>query len=303
MTAAFLPSLIDRDNARPRGGDELIVDNFAGAGGASLGIEAAVDRSVDIAINHDTRALDIHAINHPHTTHLLSDVWEVDPVEATKGRPVGLAWFSPDCRHFSKAKGGKPVEKRIRGLAWVAIKWAKAVRPRVIILENVEEFKTWGPLERDGRPVKARAGLTFRWWCSRLQALGYRLEHRELVAADYGVPTTRKRFFLIARCDGEPIVWPEPTHAPRDKAKSAGLLPWRAAAECIDWSLPCPSIFTRRRPLAETTMRRIANGLRRYVIDAAEPFIVCCNHGGDGFRGQSLSGLAQVDADQVHPAA
>jgi DNA (cytosine-5)-methyltransferase 1 len=263
---------------------ELVVDNFAGAGGASLGIEAALGRCVDIAINHSRKAVDIHILNHPNTRHLCENVWDVDPLEATGGRPVGLAWFSPDCKHFSKAKGGKPLNKHIRGLAWVVVKWAKALgpkRPRVIILENVEEFVTWGPLDAAGNVIQARKGQTFLRWVAMLRNLGYEVEHRELVAADYGTPTTRKRFFLIARCDGLAIRWPERTHAPRAKAKALHLKPWRAAAECIDWSLPCRSIFERKRPLAEATMRRIARGLVRYVINAAEPFIVTCNHGGD----------------------
>ncbi|HOD84687.1 MAG TPA: DNA cytosine methyltransferase [Phycisphaerae bacterium] len=282
----YLPGLIDRKTARPRAAArcELVVDNFAGAGGASMGIEAALDRAVDIAVNHDAIAIQIHQINHPQTDHLCEDVWQVDPLEACKGRPVGLAWFSPDCTHFSTARGGKPVQKNIRCLAWVVIKWAKLVKPRVIILENVREFQTWGPLGKDNKPIKARSGETFRRWKRQLQNLGYQVEHRELVAADYGVPTTRKRFFLIARCDGEKIVWPRRTHAPRQKCEALGLKPWRAAAECIDWSLPCPSIFERKRPLAEATLRRIARGIERFVVNAAEPFIVTCNHGGADSR-------------------
>ena len=260
---------------------ELIVDNFAGAGGASVGIEMALGRAVDIAINHSAKAIETHAHNHPETLHLCEDVFDVDPVEVCAGRSVGLAWFSPDCKHFSKAKGGKPRDKKIRGLAWVAIKWAAAVRPRVIILENVEEFRKWGPLDKTGRPIKAREGETFERWCSQLEALGYVIDWRELSACDYGTPTTRKRFFLVARRDGQPIVWPDPTHGP-------GLEPYRTAAECIDWSLPCPSIFERKRPLVENTMRRIAMGIQRYVIEAAEPFIVKCNHQGSGFRGQDI---------------
>lgn len=277
----------DRLTARVRGGidTELIVDNFAGAGGASLGIEAALGRCVDIAINHSRKAVAMHQVNHPHTAHLCEDVWDVDPVEACKGRPIGLAWFSPDCKHFSKAKGGRPLSKKIRGLAWIVIKWAKLSiwqRPRVIILENVEEFVTWGPLDAAGNIIKAKKGQTFLRWVAMLRNLGYEVEHRELVAADYGVPTTRKRFFLIARCDGQPIRWPRRTHAPRDKARTMGLKPWRSAAECIDWSLPCPSIFERKRPLADATLRRIARGIVKYVLAAKEPFIVTCNHAGMG---------------------
>lgn len=269
--------------------DELIIDNFAGGGGASLGIERALGRPCDLAVNHDAQAIAMHKVNHPRTAHLCEDVWRVDPVKATGGRPVGLAWFSPDCKHFSKAKGGKPVSRRIRGLAWVVIRWAKAVRPRVIMLENVEEFTTWGPLTDDGRPCPARKGQTFLAWKGQLRSLGYDVQSRELRACDYGAPTIRRRFFLIARCDGRPIVWPEPTHAPPGEARRPELRVWHTAAECIDWSLPCPSIFERKRPLAENTLRRIANGIRRYVIDAAEPFIVRCNHGYPDFRGQGLT--------------
>lgn len=254
---------------------EIIVDSFSGGGGASLGIEMALGRSPDIAINHDAEALAMHRVNHPASKHLCEDVWKVDPVEACAGRPVGLMWLSPDCRHFSKAKGGKPVEKKIRGLAWIAVKWAKAVNPRVIVLENVEEFEDWGPLLEDGRPCPLRKGLTFRRFVRQLERCGYVVEHTELVAADYGAPTTRKRLFLVARRDGVAIAWPKPTHG------KGRALPWRTAAECIEWSLPCPSIFERVRPLAENTLRRIARGIRKYVIDAAEPFIVPVVHAGD----------------------
>ena len=255
---------------------ELIVDNFAGGGGASTGIELALGRHVDIAINHDPEAVAMHELNHPQTAHYCESVWDVDPLAVTKGRPVGLAWFSPDCKHFSKAKGGKPRDKRIRGLAWVAVRWAAIVRPRVIILENVEEFQTWGPLQDDGTPCPIRRGHTFRDFVSQLQAQGYAVEWRELRACDYGAPTTRKRLFLVARCDGQPIVWPAPTHgAPGSTGvKSRALKPWRTAAECIDWSIPCPSIFERSSPLAEATMRRIARGVQRYVIEAKRPFIL-----------------------------
>lgn len=270
---------------------ELIVDNFAGGGGASTGIELALGRSVDIAINHDAQAVAMHQINHPQTTHFCESVWDVNPLDVTSGRPVGLAWFSPDCKHFSKAKGGKPVEKKIRGLAWIVIRWAALVRPRVIMLENVEEFKTWGPLTQDGQPCPDRKGQTFRSFIHQLQEKGYAVETRELRACDYGVPTIRKRLFLIARCDGQPIVWPAPTHGAPDSdgVKSGALKPWRTAAECIDWSLACPSIFERAKPLADNTMKRIARGLKRYVLDSADPFIVKVNHSGDGFRGQPIS--------------
>lgn len=262
---------------------ELIIDSFAGGGGASTGIEAALGRSVDIAINHDEEALAMHKANHPNTHHMPEDIWKIDPLEATKGRPVGLLWASPDCTHFSKARGSKPVKKKIRGLANVVVKWAKQVRPRVIILENVAEFQGWGPVGKDNMPIKARKGEFFKRWVRQIRKLGYQVEWKSLVAADYGAPTIRKRLFLIARCDGQKIVWPGPTHGPgRSK-------PYRTAAECIDWSLPCPSIFTRKRPLVENTMRRIAMGLKKYVFEMEEPFIVTCNHGGDGFRGQGLT--------------
>ncbi|HML83147.1 MAG TPA: DNA cytosine methyltransferase [Thiomonas arsenitoxydans] len=255
---------------------ELIIDNFAGGGGASCGIERALGRHVDIAINHDPEAVAMHTLNHPQTEHHCESVWDIDPLAVTQGRPVGLAWFSPDCKHFSKAKGGKPRDKRIRGLAWVAVRWAALVRPRVIILENVEEFQTWGPLLEDGTPCPARRGDTFRGFVHQLQEQGYAVEWRELRACDYGAPTTRKRLFLVARCDGRPIVWPAPTHgAPGSTGvKSRALKPWRTAAECIDWSIPTPSIFERDRPLAEATMRRIGRGVQRYVIKAKRPFVV-----------------------------
>lgn len=263
---------------------ELIVDNFAGGGGASCGIELALGRHVDIAINRDPEAVAMHAINHPQTEHHCESVWDVDPLALTRGRPVGLAWFSPDCKHFSKAKGGKPRDKKIRGLAWVAMRWAALVRPRVIMLENVEEFKTWGPVLADGNPCPKRKGDTFRSFVRQLQEKGYAVEWRELRACDYGAPTIRKRLFLIARCDGQPIVWPEPTHGAPDSAPvlAKQRKPWRTAAECIDWSIPCPSIFERAKPLAEATQRRIARGLHRYVIDAADPFIVGIDHQGAG---------------------
>jgi DNA (cytosine-5)-methyltransferase 1 len=255
---------------------ELVVDLFAGGGGASTGIEAAIGRHVDIAVNHDPEAISLHEANHPQTRHFISDVFEVDPITVTNGQPVGALWASPDCKHFSKAKGGTPVSKKIRGLAWVVVKWAKAVKPRVIFLENVEEFQTWGPLGEDDRPCPVRKGETFRQWVGELEALGYRVEWRELRACDYGAPTIRKRLFLVARRDGLPVVWPEPTHAKPDAKGKApkGLKPWRTAAECIDWSIPCPSIFERKKPLADATCRRIAKGLVRYVIEAGKPFIV-----------------------------
>lgn len=248
--------------------EPLIVDSFAGGGGASLGIEMALGRSPDIAVNHDPEAIALHAENHPSTRHYCESVWKVDPVEVTGGRPVALAWFSPDCKHHSRAKGGKPVDKKIRGLAWVVTRWARAVKPRVIILENVEEFADWGPLLDDGRPDPLRRSFTFRRWWAQLEGCGYKVERKVLRACDFGAPTTRKRLFIIARCDGEAIVWPEPTHGP-------GREPHLSAATCIDWSLPWPSIFDpARRPLVEATCRRIARGMQEYVIDAAEPFFV-----------------------------
>ncbi len=310
---------------------EIIVDNFAGGGGASTGIELAIGRSVDIAINHDPNAVAMHTTNHPDTLHYCESVFDVDPVAATAGRPVGLAWFSPDCRHFSKAKGSKPVEKEIRALAWIVIRWALAVRPRVMMLENVEEFKTWGPLivSADGgmRPDPERAGETFEAFCGMLSVgipaahpalaecceflgiaadgllaqqlvagLGYAVDHRELRACDYGAPTIRKRFFMVMRCDGVPVTWPESTHGdPKTPAVQSGkLAPWRTAAECIDWSIPAQSIFDRKKPLAENTLKRIARGIQRFVIDSASPFIVKCNHTTtkgkyDCFRGQALA--------------
>lgn len=274
---------------------ELIVDNFAGGGGASTGIELATGYSVDIAINHDPEAIKMHKANHPNTEHYCENVWAVDPVKACNGHPVGLAWFSPDCKHFSKAKGGKPKDKNIRGLAWVALRWAGLIRPRVIMLENVEEFKTWGPLNRRHHPIKSKQGKTFERFVQQLTDLGYKVEFRELVAADYGAPTMRKRFFMIARCDGKPIVWPEPTHAPADseEVKKGLLKPYVGAYTQLDFSLPCPSIFDTSeeikekygiravRPLAQKTMDRIARGLKKFVLDNPEPFIIQCNHGGE----------------------
>jgi DNA (cytosine-5)-methyltransferase 1 len=245
----------------------LIVDLFAGGGGASTGIEAALRRKVDIAINHSATALAVHEANHPRTKHLTADIWEVDPKIATRGRKVDLLWASPDCRHFSRAKSGTPRSKGVRSLAHVVVEWARAVRPTTIFCENVSEFTTWGPLDDDGVPIKERAGESFQLWKAQLELLGYVVECRVLDASHFGAPTKRKRLFIVARCDGQPIVWPEPTHGP-------GRLPLRAAAECIDWTLPCPSIFERRRPLAEKTMARIAEGLRRYVLDSPKPFVV-----------------------------
>lgn len=309
---------------------EIIVDNFAGGGGASTGIEMATGRSVDIAINHDENAIAMHSTNHPETLHYCESVFDVDPIAATAGRPVGLAWFSPDCRHFSKAKGSKPVKKEIRGLAWIVIRWALAKRPRVMMLENVEEFKTWGPLltAEDGteHPDPARAGETFAAFIGMLTSgiaadhpaiteccevlnidvnsddvrrlvagLGYVVDHRELRACDFGAPTIRRRFFMVMRCDGQPVEWPVASHGdPKSlDVQSGKLAPYRTAAECIDWSIPCPSIFDRKKPLAENTLRRIARGIQRFVIDNPTPFIVKCNHTStksvyNCFRGQAL---------------
>lgn len=280
--------------------NEIVVDNFAGGGGASTGIEMALGRSPEIAINHDPDAISMHTVNHPTTEHYCESVWDIVPRDVVAGRPVGLVWLSPDCKHFSKAKGSTPVSKKIRGLAWVTLRWAATVRPRVIMLENVEEFQTWGPLlidsEGNARPDPAKKGRTFNSFINALRRQGYKVEWRELRACDYGTPTIRKRLFLIARRDGAPIVWPKPTHGDPASAevKAGKLLPWPTAADIIDWSIPCPSIFERKRPLAENTLRRIAKGLERFVINAAEPFIVKCNHTStrtvyDCFRGQGIN--------------
>jgi DNA (cytosine-5)-methyltransferase 1 len=272
--------------------DDCFVDSFAGGGGASTGIEMATGHPVDVAINHNEAAIMMHRRNHPFTEHYIEDIWQVDPKTAVRGRHVRLAWFSPDCKHFSRAKGAALVDKKIRGLAWVVLKWAAEVRPDVIMLENVPEFTTWGPV-RKGKAVKKNAGQTYRKWLRQLHELGYVIETRRLCAADYGAPTIRTRFHLIARCDGKPIVFPERTHAPRDHVdvKRGKLKPWRAASEVIDFSLPCPSIFATKkeikdqygvnamRPLKENTLRRIARGLDKFVIKSAEPFIVPVGYG------------------------
>ncbi|KEC85392.1 DNA cytosine methyltransferase [Acinetobacter sp. ETR1] len=255
---------------------ELIIDNFAGGGGTSTGLEQAFGRPVDIAINHDEKALAMHRANHPETKHYCESVWDVDPIQVTGNQPVGLVWLSPDCKHFSKAKGGKPVEKKIRGLAWVALRWAAKTRPRVIMLENVEEFKTWGRVTEDGKPCPKHKGETFRSFVNALRHQGYEVQWRELRACDYGAPTIRKRFFMVARRDGLPIVWPKPTHGdPSSVAvKNGRLKPWRSAAECIDWSIPCPSIFDRKKALAEATCRRVATGLVRHIINNPDPYVI-----------------------------
>ncbi|MBR6839387.1 MAG: DNA cytosine methyltransferase [Oscillospiraceae bacterium] len=292
--------------------NEIIVDNFAGGGGASTGIEIAIGRSVDIAINHDPAAIAMHRANHPTTEHYTEDVWKVDPVEACKGRPVALAWFSPDCKHHSKAKGGKPVSKHIRGLAWVAVRWAKKVHPRVIMLENVEEFMDWGRLDANNRPDPRYKGETFRRFVRQLRRQGYEVQYRMLRACDYGAPTIRRRFFLIARCDGKPIVWPEPTHADPDGLEvRAGIKkPWVPVADVLDFSLPCPSIFDTSeeimekygiravRPLADATLKRIARGIMKFVVDNPKPFIIQYHsETAKDVRGQSIDKpLMTVDA-------
>lgn len=272
---------------------EIVVVNFAGLGGACAGIEDALHRPVTHAINHDPTAISLHRMNNPHTIHHVQDVWEVDPLEVAGGRRIALAWFSPDCKHFSKAKGGKPLDRNIRDLAWVTTRYTALpdhLKPRVVFLENVEEFKTWGPLTEDGQPCKVRQGETFREFVSTIESHGYEVEWRELRACDYGAPTIRKRLFLIARCDGQPIQWPEPTHGkPGSREVESGqLLPWRTAAECIDWSLPTPSIFDRKRPLVDATLRRVARGIKKFVLDTEQPFIVTANHAGPHFRGQDI---------------
>ena len=282
---------------------EITVDNFAGGGGASTGIKLAIGRDVDIAINHDPAAIAMHKANHPYTEHFCESVWEIDPRKVVQNRPVALCWLSPDCKFFSKAKGGKPVEKTIRGLAWVAVRWAATVRPRVIILENVEEFQDWGPLTKENQPDPSQKGRTFKTFVNALRYQGYNVSWRELKACDYGAPTLRKRLFLIARCDGQPIRWPEPTHGdPKSEAvKSGRLHPWRTAAEIVNWSLPCPSIFDTAeeikakygikavRPLADNTMKRIARGIQKFVIDNPEPFIMQAFGGGYTGAGSNIN--------------
>jgi DNA (cytosine-5)-methyltransferase 1 len=259
---------------------ELIIDNFAGGGGTSTGLEAAFGRPVDIAINHDPEALAMHAANHPHTLHLCESVWDVNPIQVTGNQPVALVWLSPDCKHFSKAKGGTPVSKHIRGLAWVGMRWVAMCKPRVLMLENVEEFQTWGPIlvgpDGQARPDPARRGKTFQSFVRQLKAHGYQVDWRELRASDHGAPTIRKRLFLVARRDGLPIVWPEQTHAePTDRRVIAGkLAPHRTAAECIDFDLPAESVFGRKRSLVDNTMRRVAKGLWKHVLTSSNRFIV-----------------------------
>ncbi|MCQ4924990.1 DNA cytosine methyltransferase [Tissierella carlieri] len=331
--------------------EELIIDNFCGGGGTSKGIKMATGRCVDVAINHDEIAIKMHKTNHPYTKHYIEDIYDVDPLEVTKGRPVALAWFSPACNHYSRARGGKPVDNKVRGLAWVVVKWALLTRPRVNMLENVEEFQTWGPLKIDekGRPYPdiSKMGITFKGFIAILtkgikdnsvleeccafldidlnseqadtlrKGLGYKLEYRPLRACDYGAPTTRKRFFMVARCDGKPIVWPEPTHGDPEQieARLGILKPWRTAAECIDWSIPCPSIFETseeikkrygidaKRPLAENTLKRIARGFQKFVIDNPSPFIVRIGQtglAGDGLQYELDSPLTTITTKAEH---
>ncbi|MHA7139814.1 DNA cytosine methyltransferase [Rossellomorea arthrocnemi] len=259
---------------------EIVVDNFAGGGGASTGIEMATGISVDIAINHDPAAIEMHKLNHPDTEHYCESVWDVDPKEAVRGRKVGLAWFSPDCTHHSKAKGGKPVKQEIRGLAWIAVRWAIAVKPRVIMLENVEEFKDWCPLDEEGKPRKEMKGITFNSFVKALESLGYEVQFKELQACDYGAPTIRKRFFMVARCDGKKIIWPEPTHGdPQSPAVQRGKKkPWKTSSEIIDWTIGAPSIFDRKKPLVPNTLKRIQRGLERFVLNEETPFMVPDQH-------------------------
>jgi DNA (cytosine-5)-methyltransferase 1 len=263
---------------------ELIVDLFAGGGGASHGIEMATGRPPDIAINHDPHAIQMHEQNHPATRHYCQSVFhrEVHPTVLVGDQRVGLLWLSPDCRHFSRARGAAPVSASVRALCWIGLRWAKFTKPRIVVLENVPEFVTAGPLDRDNKPIKARAGEHFRAFIREWKKYGYTVEWRTIICADQGAPTTRKRLFLVARCDGEAITWPEPSHTKLGKPE-----PWRTAAGCIDWSIPCPSIFERKKPLAPATCRRIARGIARYVLQG-KPFIMPITHGTDHFRGRSL---------------
>lgn len=304
-------------NAQINLSDEITVDGFCGGGGWSTGFEFAIGRPVDIGINHDKYAIAMHKKNHPFTEYYNENIFEVDPYKATKGRPVGWAHFSPDCTHFSRAKGGTPVKKSIRGLAWVVTKWAGTVHPRIISMENVPEFMSWGSLcarrNKDGRiyrmdgtlaekgtyvpyseqqlvPNKKKQGKTFKRFINVMKSFGYKCEWKILTASDYGAPTIRKRLFIIFRNDGKSIIFPNPTHGnpESEEVKSGKLLPWHTAAECINWDLECPSIFERKKPLAENTLRRIAKGIQKFVIENPNPFIIQVNHGGDNFRGQEV---------------
>lgn len=265
--------------------NDLIIDCFAGGGGASVGIEMALGRHVDIAINHDPAAILMHKTNHPETLHLTEDIFKVNLEKYVKGRHIALMWASPDCTSHSKAKGGKPRKSGLRILPWAVYKHAKAILPDVIIMENVEEIQQWGPLDKKGYPIKEKKGEEYQRFIHKMKSLGYEFDSRELVAADYGVPTTRKRWYAIFRRDGKPIVFPEPTH---NKNGTNGLKKWVPVSTVLDFSDLGKSIFGRKKPLAENTMKRIASGLQKFVFNNPEPFIVQVNHGGDNFRGQSI---------------
>lgn len=325
---------------RPDVENGLVVVGFAGGGGSCEGIKQALGFEPHIAMNHNPVAMAMHAVNHPRTLHYPEDIFSVDPLISTGGLPVLLGWFSPDCRHFSRAKGGTPVKKEIRGLAWVVLRWALAVRPKYLMMENVEEFRTWGPLLADKHghwyPDPVRTGETFRAFVGMLSSgvaadcpalaeaceflkididsddakrlvrgLGYNVDHKELRACDYGAPTIRKRLFLVGRCDGEPVAWPEPSHgAPDSAAVLAGhIKPWRTAAECIDWSIPTRSIFGRKKDLADNTLRRIVKGMKRFVIDNPDPYIVQIGQtgfGGDGRQYSTEQPLTTVTSKAEH---
>ena len=250
-----------------------IVDLFCGAGGTSLGVQQALGYSPEAAINHWPYAIRVHAQNHPDTLHFEEDIFQVAPWEAARGKRVDLLVGSPSCVHFSVAKGSAPKDAGIRSQAEVFIRWAREIKPRVILLENVKEFLSWGPINEDGHPIQAQAGESFKGWVQALEAEGYRVGWKLLKACDFGAPTSRLRLFVVARCDDQPIRWPEPSHG-------HGKLPYRTAAECIDWSIPCPSIFERKKPLAEATLKRIAAGIQKYVLTTAQPFLLCKSHGG-----------------------
>ena len=264
---------------------KMIIDCFAGGGGASVGIEMALGRSVDIAINHDPQAILMHKTNHPNTVHLTEDIFQVDLQKYVNGRKVALMWASPDCTSHSKAKGGKPRNSGLRILPWAVYKHAKAILPEVIIMENVEEIQQWGPLDKDGYPIKERKGEEYQRFVDKMKGLGYEFDSRELIAADYGAPTIRKRWYAIFRRDSKPIIWPEPTH---NKDGSNGLKKWVPVHTILDFTDLGNSIFGRKKPLADNTMKRIARGLQKFVFGNPEPFIVQVNHGGDNFRGQSI---------------
>lgn len=248
--------------------DGLIIDLFAGGGGASVGIEMALGREVDIAINHDPQAILMHKTNHPNTLHLTEDVFKVDLKKIVGDRHVALMWASPDCTSHSKAKGGQPRSKGLRILPWAVFKHARLIKPDVIVMENVEEIQQWGPLDENGHPIKARLGESYNQFMNAMKSLGYVVESRELIAANYGAPTTRKRWYAIFRRDGQPIVWPKQTHFENGTPK------WLECGDFIDWSDLGKSIFGRKKPLAEATQRRIANGIRKYIIENPNPYIV-----------------------------